>query len=103
MSQPPTPRGGSGPLFLVAPHPDDDVLGAGGLLALEVARSRSIEVVYVTEGRGVLESSMGELEYRPGDYVVIPRGILHRFRPAGPSRFFIIESAGMVTPATPSW
>jgi homogentisate 1,2-dioxygenase len=58
------------------------------------------EVVYVTEGRGVLESSMGELPYRSGDYVVIPRGILHRFKPEGPSRFFIIESAGMVeTPA----
>ena len=55
-------------------------------------------VVYVTEGEGVLESSMGELDYRAGDYVVVPRGILHRFRPTGPSIFFIIECEGMIEP-----
>ena len=39
------------------------------------------EVVFVVEGDGVLESSFGELAYRPGDYVVDPaRGILHRWR-----------------------
>ena len=38
------------------------------------------ELVYVAEGSGVLESQMGELAYRPGDYVIIPRGILHRWR-----------------------
>ncbi len=57
------------------------------------------EVVYVAEGDGVLESQMGELEYRQGDYVVIPRGILHRFRPgAQPSLYLIIESVGQIAP-----
>ena len=32
------------------------------------------EVVYVVEGDGVLESSFGDLAYRPGDYVVDPAG-----------------------------
>ena len=36
------------------------------------------ELVYVSEGGGVLESAFGELPFRSGDYVVIPRGILHR-------------------------
>ncbi|HWC91441.1 MAG TPA: hypothetical protein VG433_17350, partial [Pirellulales bacterium] len=30
------------------------------------------ELVYVSDGVGVLESQMGELEYGPGDYVIIP-------------------------------
>ena len=55
------------------------------------------EVVYVVEGRGVLESSFGELDYQAGDYVVVPRGVLHRWRLAeGPFRFLVIESAGHV-------
>jgi len=59
------------------------------------------EVIYVSEGEGVLESLMGELPYRKGDYLVIPRSIPHRLR-LGESehRLFIIESAGYVrTPA----
>jgi homogentisate 1,2-dioxygenase len=55
------------------------------------------EVVFVVEGEGVLESSFGELPFRPGDYVVIPRGVLHRWRlGTGPHRFLVIESAGHV-------
>jgi homogentisate 1,2-dioxygenase len=51
------------------------------------------EIVFVTEGGGVLESQFGELPFRQGDYLVIPRGILHRYRfEAGNQIFFIIES-----------
>ena len=38
------------------------------------------EVVFIGEGEGVLESEFGEFQFRPGDYVVIPRGVLHRYR-----------------------
>ena len=55
------------------------------------------EVVFVVEGEGVLESSFGDLPYRPGDYVVIPRGVLHRWRLGEtPVRLLVIESAGYV-------
>jgi len=55
------------------------------------------EIVFVTEGGGVLESQFGELPFRAGDYVVIPRGILYRFRLGeGPHVHFVIESAGHV-------
>jgi homogentisate 1,2-dioxygenase len=55
------------------------------------------EIVYVTEGEGVLLSQFGNLPYRAGDYLVIPRGILHRLAPAGgPQIHLVIESTGYV-------
>jgi homogentisate 1,2-dioxygenase len=55
------------------------------------------EIVYVSEGEGVLESPFGGLAFQTGDYIVIPRGILHRYRFASLNRaLLIIESAGYV-------
>jgi homogentisate 1,2-dioxygenase len=55
------------------------------------------EIVFAAEGEGMLESSFGRLAFRAGDYVVIPRGVLHRWRLGeGPFRFLVIESAGYV-------
>lgn len=55
------------------------------------------ELIYVSEGEGVLESVMGEIPFRHGDYLVIPRGVVHRYRfTARPVRFLVIESAGYV-------
>jgi homogentisate 1,2-dioxygenase len=57
------------------------------------------EIVYVSKGSGVLESAFGDLPYREGDYLIIHRGITHRYRLAqadGPSQFLIIESRGHV-------
>ena len=55
------------------------------------------EVIYVTEGAGVLETQLGEIDFRPGDYLVIPRGILYRARfGPGPAQCLVIESRGYV-------
>jgi homogentisate 1,2-dioxygenase len=55
------------------------------------------EVVYVSEGSGVLESVYGDLPYREGDYLLIHRGILHRYRlDPGPQKLLIFESRGYV-------
>jgi homogentisate 1,2-dioxygenase len=59
------------------------------------------EVVYVGEGSGVLESQFGDLPYRPGDYLVIHRGIMHRFKSDPvPHRLLIVESKGYVRTPT---
>jgi LmbE family N-acetylglucosaminyl deacetylase len=42
-----TPR-----IVIVAPHPDDEVLGAGGLIQSALTRDISIHVVAVTDGEG---------------------------------------------------
>jgi len=57
------------------------------------------ELVYVSKGQGVLESVYGELPFHEGDYLVIHRGILHRYRfdPAGEQpKFLVFESRGHV-------
>ena len=43
------------------------------------------EVIFVHEGSGTLETIFGDLPYREGDYVVIPRGTTYRFAPKGRS------------------
>jgi homogentisate 1,2-dioxygenase len=75
-------------LLLAHPSNNDDFFYRNG---------QSDEVVYVTEGEGVLESQMGEIDFRQGDYLVIPKGIIHRYRfTAQKNIFFIIESRGYV-------
>jgi homogentisate 1,2-dioxygenase len=55
------------------------------------------ELIYVAEGGGVLESGFGDLPYRQGDYVVVPRGIVHRFVIGeGAQRYLVFESGGYV-------
>ena len=79
-------------ISLSRPSADDDFFYRNG---------QGDEIVFVTEGEGVLESQMGEIDFRSGDYLVIPRGIIHRYRfTAQQNIFFIIESRGYVR--TPS-
>lgn len=41
-----------GPTLVVAPHPDDESLGCGGLVALLRQRSTPVRVVFVSDGTG---------------------------------------------------
>ena len=54
------------------------------------------ELIFVHEGKGVLESQFGSLRYRPHDYLVIPTGVLWRLLPDGgvDQRMLVMESAG---------
>jgi homogentisate 1,2-dioxygenase len=53
-------------------------------------------VIFVHEGSGVLETTFGDLPYRPGDYVVVPRGTTYRFAPAGEQRHLVFASPGLI-------
>jgi homogentisate 1,2-dioxygenase len=54
------------------------------------------EAIFVHEGQGVLESQFGTLAYGPGDYLVIPTGVIWRILPDPhvDHRMFVVESAG---------
>ena len=54
------------------------------------------EVVFVHEGSGTLETTFGEVLYKDGDYVVIPRGTTYRFVPEGPQRYLVFETPGLI-------
>jgi homogentisate 1,2-dioxygenase len=57
------------------------------------------ELVYVAKGKGVLESVFGKLPFGEGDYLVIHRGILHRYvfdATAEKPKLLVFESRGHV-------
>ncbi|CAM3167423.1 homogentisate 1,2-dioxygenase [Tsukamurella hominis] len=54
------------------------------------------ECVFVEEGSGVVETVFGALEFRTGDYVLMPRATTHRWVPAAGTtvRAYVIEACG---------
>ena len=55
------------------------------------------ELIFVHHGSGTLETMFGDLDFRPGDYVVMPRGVTHRWRFAGGRvKLLVIESRGPI-------
>jgi homogentisate 1,2-dioxygenase len=53
------------------------------------------ECHFVHRGGGRLESTYGVLEYREGDYVIVPKGTITRWVPSGAAnRHLVIESSG---------
>jgi homogentisate 1,2-dioxygenase len=54
------------------------------------------EVIFVHEGSGTLETTFGDVPYKSGDYVVVPRGTTYRFVPEGEQRYLVFETPGLV-------
>ena len=50
------------------------------------------EVRFIHEGAGTLQTDYGDLEYRKGDYLVIPRGTTYRFVTSSPNAQLAVES-----------
>ena len=47
-------------LLVIAPHPDDETLGAGGLIQRVLERGGTVRVVLVTAGDGYVEAVVHE-------------------------------------------
>lgn len=53
------------------------------------------QLVYVHRGGGLVRSLLGDLAFSQGDYVFVPRGLLHRFLPdASPQHWFWFSLTG---------
>jgi len=51
------------------------------------------ELIFVHEGKGVLRTMYGDLEFGYGDYLVVPRGTIYQIRfDNADNRLFIVES-----------
>jgi homogentisate 1,2-dioxygenase len=58
------------------------------------------DTLFIHDGTGILESQFGNLRYGPGDYLVIPTGVIWRFVPdeGVAQRVLYIESFGHIDP-----
>lgn len=75
-------------LYVARPDGSDEPLYRNG---------QADELVYVARGKGTLHSQLGDLAFGPGDYLVIPRGIIHRWEfSESDCQLLIIESTGYV-------
>lgn len=59
-----------------------------------IADGDADQLVYVHRGGGVLRSLVGDVAFAQGDYVFVPRGLLHRFLPVGPQQWFWFSLTG---------
>ncbi len=61
--------------------------------------AQAYEVWFVHEGTGVLKTQFGRIDFKDGDYLVIPYGTTWKMDLATPeARFFIIESKSQISP-----
>ena len=56
------------------------------------------DLLFVHRGEGRLETDYGPLDYRPGDYLVIPRGTTYRLDVAADTLLYTIETRGSIRP-----
>ena len=58
------------------------------------------EVIFIHEGTGKLRTLLGNISFGPGDYLVVPRGIIYQIRfDTEKNRLFIVDSfSPVVTP-----
>jgi homogentisate 1,2-dioxygenase len=80
---------------------NDDVIAGVAFPTAEdpvyVADGDADQLIYVHRGGGLLRSVLGDLAFAQGDYVFVPRGMLHRFLPeAGEQQWFWLALAGGV-------
>jgi homogentisate 1,2-dioxygenase len=59
-----------------------------------IADGDADQLVYIHRGGGVLRSLIGDVAFAQGDYVFVPRGLLHRFLPAGEQQWFWLSLTG---------
>jgi len=77
---------------------NDDVIAGVAFPSAEdpvyIADGDADQLIYVHRGGGVLRSLLGDVAFAQGDYVFVPRGLLHRFLPSGEQQWFWFSLTG---------
>ena len=50
------------------------------------------EILFIHEGKGIFQSNFGNIELKPGDYLVVPRGIIWKIDIQKTIKMLVIES-----------
>jgi homogentisate 1,2-dioxygenase len=97
-------------LRMVAPDADTDVYRGMGRLVANATTAMNVTaprapmdyffehhsatmVFFVHQGSGTLETTFGPIAYRKGDFLIIPKGVMHRFDlGSGPHYYWMYES-----------
>ena len=61
-----------------------------------IADGDADQLIYIHRGGGTLRSVLGDLVFAQGDYVYVPRGLLHRFLPEGEQHWLWFNLVGGV-------
>src|SRR3954453_22266405 len=62
-------------LLVLAPHPDDEVIGCGGLVAQHIREGREVRVVVATDGAQAGDAAARESESRRGLAILCGDGL----------------------------
>ena len=54
-----------------------------------VADGDADQLIYIHKGAGTLRSLLGDIHFAQGDYVFVPRGMLHRFIPSTEQQYWL--------------
>jgi LmbE family N-acetylglucosaminyl deacetylase len=77
-----------GRLLVIAPHPDDEILGCGGILCSALERQQQVDILYLTDGEGTgvhpdparIRAERQQIADRVMTKLNIPADRLHRWR-----------------------
>ena len=58
------------------------------------------EVIFIHTGTGLFKSNFGNMELKPGDYLLIPRGVIWKMDVKQPIRILVIETSGPIETPT---
>ena len=75
------------------------VARAEGSMDYFYRNAQAYEVWFVHEGGGALHTQFGRIDFKPGDYLIIPFGVTWQMKLSTPdARFFVIESKSQISP-----
>ena len=91
-------------LVIIAPHPDDEVLGCGGLIQQAVAAGADVHVIYLTNGdhnQMAFKLFSGRLHLGPKDYFKF--GERRRIEATAANRLLGLQSEQLIFLGYPDW